>query len=190
MAHHGLGDELGRLKSVAPLRTGPVFAIICRMKLLLPYGIRRTVHCWMFVAALSGAFAGGAAEPAAAGLLPKVEATKDHPYVNSLGMKFVPVPGTHVLFSIWETRVGDFAAFVKETAYDATQGMYSLGTNRWKMVGDTWNLPGFPQTDRHAVCGVSWMDANEFCVWLSKKEGRTYRLPSDVEWSATFDGTE
>ena len=45
-------------------------------------------------------------------------ATKDNPFVNSLGMKFVPVPGTQVLFCIWETRVKDFEAFVKEAGYD------------------------------------------------------------------------
>jgi formylglycine-generating enzyme required for sulfatase activity len=99
-------------------------------------------------------------------------------------MKFVPVPGTSVLFSIWETRRGDFAAFAKETGYDATTDVYSLGTNRWKQMGDTWKNPGFPQTDRHPVCGVNWNDAQAFCDWLSKKEGRKYRLPTDVEWSA------
>ena len=30
---------------------------------------------------------------------------------------------------------------------------------------------------------VSWDDATAFCAWLSKKEGRTYRLPMDHEWS-------
>ncbi|HEY3840808.1 MAG TPA: SUMF1/EgtB/PvdO family nonheme iron enzyme [Bryobacteraceae bacterium] len=30
--------------------------------------------------------------------------------------------------------------------------------------------------------GVSWEDATAFCVWLSKKEGKPYRLPTEAEW--------
>jgi len=33
------------------------------------------------------------------------------------------------------------------------------------------------------VC-VDWDEAIAFCRWLSEKEGRTYRLPNDAEWSA------
>ncbi len=80
--------------------------------------------------------------------------------VNSLGMRFVPVPGTHVLFSIWETRVQD-----------------------WQAAGRPYAAPAYPQQPDHPAVNVSLEDARAFCAWLSKKEGRTYRLPTDHEWS-------
>jgi len=30
--------------------------------------------------------------------------------------------------------------------------------------------------------GISWHEAVAFCTWLSQKEGRTYRLPTEAEW--------
>jgi formylglycine-generating enzyme required for sulfatase activity len=30
--------------------------------------------------------------------------------------------------------------------------------------------------------GVSWDDATAYCAWLSKKEGKPYRLPTEAEW--------
>ena len=35
---------------------------------------------------------------------------------------------------------------------------------------------------RGAAHGISWHDATEFCKWLSKKEGKTYRLATEAEW--------
>jgi hypothetical protein len=100
-------------------------------------------------------------------------ATKAQPYENSLGMTFVPVAGTGVLFSVWETRVKDFEAFVEQT-------------NR------KWPKPSFPQTPEHPAVNVSWKDATAFCQWLTRRERKarrisaqqSYRLPSDWEWSA------
>ena len=40
----------------------------------------------------------------------------------------------------------------------------------------------FSKEDNEAVVFVSWRDANHFCQWLSKKEGKTYRLPTEAEW--------
>ena len=45
-----------------------------------------------------------------------------------------------------------------------------------------WRNPGFQQTDDHPVLNVTWNDAVAFCQWLSRKEGKTYRLPTEAEW--------
>lgn len=118
-------------------------------------------------------------------------ATNDSLFVNSLGMEFVPVPGTKLLFCKWETRVQDFETFVKETGHDATKGMYSVRNGSWERRGDVWNSPGFAQGPTHPVCGVSWDDAKAFCKWLTKKDraagllgpNQEHRLPNDWEWS-------
>lgn len=119
------------------------------------------------------------------------------PWENGLGMKFVPVPGTGVLFSIWETRVQDFEAFVKATGHDATASMYSLREGKLGIYGGTWKKPGFPQGPTHPVVGVDKDDAKAFCAWLTQSEraaGRLapeqeYRLPTDGEWSAAAGPT-
>jgi heme-degrading monooxygenase HmoA len=98
---------------------------------------------------------------------------KDRPWVNSLGMKFVSVASTQVLFSVWDTRVRDFETFVKSTGYDATGDMLSLGEDGYKQRGATWKEPGFSQGANHPVVGVSWNDAEEFCKWTSSAFSET-----------------
>ena len=36
--------------------------------------------------------------------------------------------------------------------------------------------------DDQPVVKVSWRDASAYASWLSRKTGRTYRLPTDEEW--------
>ena len=100
-------------------------------------------------------------------------ATKDQPFVNTLGMKFVPVPGTNVLMCIHETRYRDYEAYAAESA-DVDPS--------WKDQSDGGFTPS-GNTEDHPVMKVNWEDAQKFCAWLSQKEGKTYRLPTDREWS-------
>jgi len=113
-------------------------------------------------------------------------ATKDAPFVNTLGMKFVPVPilggptsGQRVLFSVWDTRVQDYAAYARVNAVDDA---WTKQSRNGVPVGRELN---------HPVGAVTWEDAQAFCQWLTEKEttqgklskGLKYRLPTDEEWS-------
>ena len=42
--------------------------------------------------------------------------------------------------------------------------------------------PGWDIGMDHPAVLVSWNDAVAFCEWLSKKEHKTYRLPTEAEW--------
>ena len=114
-----------------------------------------------------------------------VKATPEQGWKNSLGMVFVPVPGTKVLFCVWKTRVRDYKAFAQaNSGVDAS----------WKepaFPDRDWKDSGFRQGSTHPVVNVNWEEANQFCAWLTKQEqasgilgqDQRYRLPTDAEWS-------
>ncbi len=85
---------------------------------------------------------------------------------------------------------GQFAAFVKDDGYltdaekDGKGGYaWNQATADWEQkLTYFWRYPGFNQGDDHPVVEVSWKDATAFCAWLSKKEGKTYELPTEAEW--------
>jgi formylglycine-generating enzyme required for sulfatase activity len=92
-----------------------------------------------------------------------------------------------------ELTVGQFRVFVRDTSYlteperDGQGGSaYTEQDGMWTFVGRkpayNWSETGFPRTDDHPVSNVSWNDAIAFCDWLSRKEGRKYRLPTEAEW--------
>lgn len=116
---------------------------------------------------------------------------------NSLGMKFKPIPGSHIRMAIWETRVRDFSAFVDATGHDASERFFYYAGTSWHMDTNYWKNPGFPQTGEHPVTGVNWLDAVAFCEWLTMIERskgvisdhEAYRLPTEEEWEAAVRGT-
>ena len=89
-----------------------------------------------------------------------------------------------------EVTVAQFRAFVDATGYKTDAENDPQGGAVWNSVKRMrenrpdihWRTPGFPQTDQHPVCCVSWNDASAFCKWLAKHEGKPYRLPTEAEW--------
>jgi formylglycine-generating enzyme required for sulfatase activity len=51
-----------------------------------------------------------------------------------------------------------------------------------------WHGKEWAKTDRHAMTWVSQEEARRFCDWLSKKSGRTCRLPTEAEWEKAAKG--
>jgi formylglycine-generating enzyme len=89
---------------------------------------------------------------------------------------------------VCHVTVGQFRQFVNDEDYktdaerDGTGGLGYDGKSFAQKPEYTWRNPGFAQTDEHPVVNVSWHDAVAFCEWLSRKEGKKYRLPTEAEW--------
>jgi formylglycine-generating enzyme required for sulfatase activity len=80
-----------------------------------------------------------------------------------------------------------FEMFVAETNYEPFREKTELESDPdesglWSRSERTWDSPGIEQADGHPAVMVSWEDANAFCQWLSAREGKTYRLPTEAEW--------
>ncbi|MFC1850737.1 formylglycine-generating enzyme family protein [candidate division CSSED10-310 bacterium] len=86
-----------------------------------------------------------------------------------------------------QVTVGNFEVFVSETDYrtkaEVEDWSYTLQGSDWsRTLGANWRNPGFAQSNDHPVVCISWHDAVAFCEWLSEKECRRYRLPTESEW--------
>ncbi len=88
-----------------------------------------------------------------------------------------------------EVTRGEYAAF------DAASGRAdSRCRNRIAPISlkrRSWDDPGFSQAGSHPVVCVSFDDARAYAQWLSRRNGKEYRLPSRAEWVplATYRGT-
>jgi sulfatase modifying factor 1 len=90
---------------------------------------------------------------------------------------------------VTEVTLGQFRQFVKEKPYvpdsvrSGGQG-WSLSDKKFldRNTAYSWEKTGFAQTDAHPVVNVTHKDATEFCDWLTRKEGKKYRLPTEAEW--------
>jgi serine/threonine protein kinase/formylglycine-generating enzyme required for sulfatase activity len=126
---------------------------------------------------------------------------------NSIGMKLKLIPpGTFMMgpygghyvritrpcyFGVYEVTRGQFAQFTAATGFrtlaETAPGGVRLENGEMPTLWDpqkqfTWLKPGFAQEDDHPVVQIAWRDAKAFCDWLSGKENKKYRLPTEAEW--------
>ena len=110
---------------------------------------------------------------------PQVAATIDHPF----------------WIGKTEVTIGQFRKFIRGTGYPTTaerpggSGSGLTSSNEFEYRPDfDWENYGFHVSDKNPVANVSHKDAVEFCRWLSKKERKTYRLPTETEWEFACRG--
>jgi len=110
--------------------------------------------------------------------------------VNSIGIEFVRIqPGSFLMGQEqggdWDEQPVHKVAISRPfymAATEVTNAQYQqFDPEHRKLRGKL----GFSKDDDEAVVFVSWHDAVRFCEWLSKREGKPYRLPTEAEWEYT-----
>ena len=120
------------------------------------------------------------------------------PLTNSIGMTLVQIEaGTFIMGQDGPAVSGNGNMATHHAEFGAAdwdeKPAHRVGITRPFYMGSTEVTlgqfrrfePGFRAgkgAEDEAVEGVSWTKAVTFCEWLSKKEGRTYRLPTEAEW--------
>lgn len=107
---------------------------------------------------------------------------------NSLGMQLTPIPagsfhmGSHGQGEHYDEFPIHPVTITKPFlmgATEVTNAQYEQFDPSHKELRGKY---GLSKGDDEAVIFVDYYKAEAFCKWLSKKEGKTYRLPTEAEW--------
>ena len=108
-------------------------------------------------------------------------------FENSLGMRFVLIPaGTFAMGAAnddlerTEQEEDSHPATVAHAFYLQTQEVTNAHARRWKHEFHTSALGA--DADGLPACGMSVQAADALVAYVTSSDGRSYRLPSEVEW--------
>src|ERR1041385_5805994 len=114
--------------------------------------------------------------------------------VNSLGMRMLPIqPGSFKMGAmVTQFQLGKKTDLSKDAPYYDETPVHDVTITYPFLISETEvTIEQFrkfqkeykgSQAFKPFVSGISWNEANAFCQWLSKKEGKPYRLPTEAEW--------
>jgi formylglycine-generating enzyme required for sulfatase activity len=105
-------------------------------------------------------------------------------YTNELGMDFVLIQPGEFTMGGARGEPGREAGEGPQHPVRITQAFY-MGAHevtQQQYAEVMGKNPSRFTAPKNPVEQVSWNDAVEFCARLSKKDGRTYRLPTEAEW--------
>jgi sulfatase modifying factor 1 len=126
--------------------------------------------------------------PSCIELAPRSQPTQlPNTFSNSIGMKFVRIePGSFLMGQEaggdWDERPVHNVTITKPFHIAVTE---VTNIQYEQFDPEHRNLRGklgFSTGDDEAAVFISWHEAVTFCKWLSKKEGKPYRLPTEAEW--------
>jgi formylglycine-generating enzyme required for sulfatase activity len=120
-------------------------------------------------------------------------------FTNSTGIKLILIPGGNFLMGSPSTEEGRFDSegpvhqvyldpfYIGET--EVTVGQWKKFMEETDHDWDKWSLlADYAPGDNYPIVFINWADAEAFCRWLSTKEGKIYRLPTEAEWEKAARG--
>ena len=104
-------------------------------------------------------------------------------FKNSIGMELVLVPAGEFLMGSSQGDEDEQPVHRVRISKAFYMGKYEVTQSQYEAVMGA-NPSSYKGADRasHPVEKVSWKNAVEFCLRLSQKEKKTYRLPTEAEW--------
>ncbi|WP_020470583.1 SUMF1/EgtB/PvdO family nonheme iron enzyme [Zavarzinella formosa] len=116
---------------------------------------------------------------------------------NTLGMKLITIPAGSFEMGSGDAPPKTMAEYAKRDYDEAPahpvkiskpflMGIHEVTNAQYEQFDPEHQKlrgrDGVSKSDSEPVTFVTWNEAVAFCDWLSKKEGKPYRLPTEAEW--------